>query len=76
MHGAAAEAAGRRGAGREQHVTRALLAALLVLSVVTPANADGRKGSHRVGGAGPHGRGSHYAGGHRPGTVRRLLKKL
>jgi hypothetical protein len=41
------------------------LAAGLVfaLSQLGPAEAHGRSGSHRVGGYGPHGRGSHYVGG-------------
>lgn len=29
------------------------------------AEAKGRKGSHRVGGANSHGKGSHYVGGHK-----------
>ena len=33
------------------------------LSQIGPADAHGRSGSHRVGGYGPHGRGSHYVGG-------------
>jgi hypothetical protein len=54
----------------------AALGLLALLVLVTPASADGRRGSHRVGGYGPHGRGSHYVGGHRPGLVHRLLHKL
>ena len=61
---------------KREQATPLFLAALLVLSAAAPASADGRKGSHRVGGYGAHGRGSHYVGGHRPGAVHRLLRKL
>lgn len=53
-----------------------LIAAIVAVSLVAPASADGRKGSHRVGGYGPQGRGSHYVGGHRPGLAHRLPRKL
>ncbi len=57
-------------------ITTALLSVLLLAGVATTASADGRKGSHLVGGRGAHGRGGHYVGGHRPGTLHRLLHHL
>ena len=51
-----------------------ILASALVL-VSSVASEAGRAGSHRVGGFGSHGRGSHYVGGHRPTAVGRFLHR-
>ena len=57
-------------------IAAALLSALLLTCFATASSADGRKGSHRIGGRGAHGKGSHYVGGKRPGTLHRLLRHL
>ena len=56
--------------------TAKILSCVLLVALATTASADGRKGSHRVGGHGPTGKGSHYVGGHRPGALHRLLRHL
>ena len=40
------------------------LISILVLGMVSVAEARGRTGSHRIGGYTSHGKGSHYVGGY------------
>ncbi len=51
-------------------------ATLALCAILGAAAAQaGRAGSHRVGGYGPNGKGSHYVGGHRSTAVGRFLNR-